>query len=236
MHRPRPPALVLLLALLSGCNLRFEQEWPVGGERWLTGRQRTIDGEARAIGHWTFWYPDGTTKQAQGFFDHGPLPQPGGNAVGGTRIPRENRTKKWMMWDPEGRLLSQGIFKDGLRDDLWACFAEDGMLCCTGNFELDRPTGFHVTWVDGARRDEHHYVDGLLDGPRVVRDARGAVVWQGTYTAGAVVSAEPAGAPEPALHRLELCAEAAEDGLRVAPEGDPRGASDAASSPELGRN
>jgi len=210
-----------LLALLAwGCGNRvLDERWPETGLRRVVGRVETVRGERRATRLWTFWYPDGATKQAQGWFEGGRLPDLDAPVpMGSTQVPVEGRTKRWFFWDSAGTILAEGMFLDGLRDDLWACWKGDGELCCTGFFERGRPTGFHVTWAGGQRRDEHYYADGVLDGTRVVRDGSGAVVWRGEYRRGELVSAEPAGVPAPALHLLERCAAAAEEGRRAAPE------------------
>ena len=204
--------------LIAGCHGRIDEAWPETGERRFAGHTTQADGERRATGHWTFWYPDGDTKQAQGWYDRAPLPGvEGGLKVGvGTRVPTEHRIKKWSFWDPTGTILCEGTYAEGLRTELWACWLEDGELCCTGSFEAGRPEGFHATWADGERVDEHYYVDGQLHGPRVVRDSAGQVTWQGEYERGKLVSSEPVG-EAPALHVLEVCARAAEDGLRTTP-------------------
>jgi hypothetical protein len=217
MNPLRHLALPLLLLLAPGCNLRFQDSWPEG-ERRLTGRTQDVDGEPRAIGHWTFWYQDGVTKQAQGFFDGGRYPDLEPTEFGGTRIPVEGRSKRWSFWNREGRLLCDGVYKRGLRDDLWICYREDGQPCCTGSFVEGRPDGFHVTWHDGRRRDEHDYLDGELAGTRVVRDEEGRPVWSGEYEQGRLVSSEPADVEPPPLHLLAVCAEAAEQARYSSPE------------------
>lgn len=214
---PSPARLSLLPCLLAsalvvgGCHGRFEEAWPDTGGRRFSGLLETREGERVAIGHWTFWYPDGVTKQAQGWFDGGALPDLEADGPGRTLVPTAGRTKKWSFWDEDGLILSEGYYTDGARDDLWACWTADGELCCTGPFEAGRPEGFHVTWAGGQRIDEHYYVDGVLHGPRVVRDASGQPVWEGEYRAGQLVAGSDS-APEPPLHRLEACANAAEGG------------------------
>jgi hypothetical protein len=234
------PALHTLLAalgmlLVSGCDAHFTEGWPDTGERRFAGRAQTIGGERRAFGFWTFWYPGGEVRQAQGWFDGGAFPDLTLTAAGGTRVPREGRTKLWSFWDEQQTLLAEGKYAHSRRDDLWACWREDGELCCTGYFADGLPEGFHVTWRDGVRRDEHSYAGGLLHGQRVVRDASGNAIWTGEYASGGLVHSKPAGAPEPPLHLLETCAEAAEEGQRLAldaevgsatrtgPEGPPGG-------------
>lgn len=228
------PALHTLLALISmllvaGCDAHFTESWPDSGARRFAGRARGTGGEGRAFGFWTFWYPDGETRQAQGWFDAGALPDGTPTASGGTHVPREGRTKLWSFWDEDHRLLAEGKYADSRRDDLWACWREDGELCCTGYFANGLPDGFHVTWRAGVRRDEHSYVGGLLHGRRVVRDPSGNAIWTGEYDGGELVRCMPAGTPEPPLHLLETCAEAAEEGLRVALEGEPGSAPQARS-------
>jgi hypothetical protein len=172
-------------------------------------------GERRASGFWTFWYDDGETRQAQGWFEDGDLPELTPTPSGGTRLPREGRTKLWSLWDANQTLLAEGKYAGSLRDDLWACWKEDGELCCSGPFKDGLPDGFHVTWRDGRRRDEHRYAAGRLHGPRIVRDAAGEPVWTGEYENGELLRSEPAGVPAPPLHLLEACAEAAEEGRRL---------------------
>jgi hypothetical protein len=207
--------LVLLALSLAGCSSRVGAQWPETGQRRFQGSVERVGGERRAVGRWTFWYPDGEARQAQGWYERGAVPDLALTDAGGTRVPREGRTRMWSFWDPQQRLLAEGKFKGGLRHDLWACWREDGELCCSGSFVEGRPEGCHVTWRAGRKRDEHVYVAGRLHGTRTVRDADGRVVWTGEYEDGELRSAVPPSAPEPALHLLERCAEAAEEGLRL---------------------
>lgn len=215
---PAPHSLLVLVGMLlvAGCGeAHAREDWPDTGQRRFVGRTHSRGGERTAFGFWTFWYPGGE-RQAQGWFDGGGLPDLTLTATGGTRLPREGRTKRWSFWDPQHTLLAEGKYRDSRRDDLWACWREDGELCCTGSFANGLPDGFHVTWRDGQRRDEHTYSGGLLQGERIVRSASGNPIWTGEYEGGVLVQSKPAGVPEPPLHLLETCAEAAEEGQRIA--------------------
>jgi hypothetical protein len=207
-------SLLVVCLLAAGCSSRVGVEWPETGERRFLGRVERVGGERRSSGFWTFWYPDGV-RQAQGWFERGGYPDLSPTDAGGTRVPREGRTRMWSFWDPRQTLLAEGRFEGGLRHDLWACWREDGELCCSGFFAEGRPEGFHVTWKEGRKRDEHSYAAGKLHGSRTVRDAMGRAVWSGEYEDGELRHATPPSAPEPPLHLLERCAEAAEQGLRV---------------------
>lgn len=206
------PAVILTLLLGSCGGAHSADDRYADGAVRFRGRAVEQDGEQVSSGEWSFFHANGEL-QAEGEFEAGGVPTADDLMDDHTRVPAVGRDAWWKFYDSEGHLLAEGDYVEGLRDDLWVTFYENGRQCCSGKFIEGREHGYHVHWdADGRKRDIRNYVDGALDGSRQLKDESGELIWSGEYAEGELISSEPPGAPEPAIHGLSRCIERAEVG------------------------
>jgi hypothetical protein len=96
----------------------------------------------------------------------------------------------WTKLDPQGALLSHGVYADGLKEGLWRTFYPSGQRETEVAYHRGRESGSWMAWTeDGQGHTAGNYVNGVRDGIWVdYRD--GAAVRRRVFRDGNVVDDE----------------------------------------------
>lgn len=91
----------------------------------------------------------------------------------------------WKIFDREGNLKAEGLYKDDLKIGQWRYYFSDGRLEQQGKYLAGRPDGvWEWYFPDGQTLREEEYVNGLEDGMSTEYNDTGAVIAEGPYIDG----------------------------------------------------
>lgn len=91
----------------------------------------------------------------------------------------------WKLFDREGNLKAEGLYKDDLKIGLWRYYFVNGSLEQQGKYLAGRPDGvWEWYFPSGQTLREEEYVNGLEDGMSTEYNDTGAVVAEGPYIDG----------------------------------------------------
>lgn len=95
------------------------------------------------------------------------------------------RQGAWKLFFPDGKVRSEGAYKDGLKDGAWSFYFANGKVEQKGVYKLDLPTGaWKWFFSTGSAHREEFYTRGKEDGHSVEYDSLGNVISEGDYSGG----------------------------------------------------
>jgi antitoxin component YwqK of YwqJK toxin-antitoxin module len=200
------------LLLWSGCappRIEHRAWWYAErGTPRMEGIVHSQGDRETAAGLFVLYHPNGTMS-ARGALRDVPLPRQPDFLDNETVLPESGREGWWEFFHPNGRLLSAGLYLDGLREGLWeqhwfdgspaqeASFREGqlhgrqrnwsaaGVLLKETSFVRGEEQGLHLEWDEaGQLREERMFAAGKLTGRSRSFDERGVCREEAHYHDG----------------------------------------------------
>lgn len=155
-----------------------------------------VDKNGKKQGAWKKMYPDGKTIQYEGQFkDDKPVGKfiyysPSGK-LNAEILHLSIEKSKAVFYHDNGQIMSEGMFRNKLKDSLWYNYSKLGELSSIEPYKFNKLNGIKIIFYLEGQQDnkpkilrKESYKDSLLNGPYESFFTDGKLKQKGTYSVG----------------------------------------------------